>query len=37
MTATEWLVIIAGLAVIIWINWYFFLAAPVRSRGSEPQ
>lgn len=37
MTATKWLVIIAGLVVIAWINWYFFLAAPVRSRASTPQ
>jgi len=23
---TDWLVIIAGLAAIVWVNWYFFLA-----------
>jgi plastocyanin domain-containing protein len=37
MTATKWLVIVVGVAVIAWINWYFFLATPVRSRTSEPQ
>ena len=31
MSATDWLVIVAGLAAIGWVNWYFFLAA--RSGG----
>lgn len=26
MSATDWMVIVAGLAAIAWINWYFFLA-----------
>jgi len=26
MSRTEWLVAIAGVALIAWINWYFFLA-----------
>ena len=26
MSATHWLVIIAGLAAIGWVNWYFFVA-----------
>lgn len=26
ITATEWLVILGGLAAIAWVNWYFFLA-----------
>lgn len=26
MTATEWLVVAAGLAAVSWINWYFFAA-----------
>ncbi len=26
MTGTEWLVAMAGVALICWINWYFFLA-----------
>jgi plastocyanin domain-containing protein len=30
MTATDWLVVVAGLAGIGWVNWYFFLA----ERGS---
>ena len=27
MSATDWLVIAAGLAAIGWVNWYFFVAA----------
>src|SRR5574337_1193944 len=27
MTATEWVVLIAGIAAIAWVNWYFFIAA----------
>lgn len=30
MSTTEWLVVLAGVAVIIWVNWYFFFA----ERGS---
>jgi plastocyanin domain-containing protein len=26
MTATDWLVIAAGLAAAAWVNWYFFVA-----------
>ncbi len=26
MNATDWLVAIGGAAVIVWVNWYFFLA-----------
>lgn len=26
MTASHWLVLTAGVAVIAWINWYFFMA-----------
>jgi plastocyanin domain-containing protein len=26
MSATDWLVVAAGVATIAWINWYFFLA-----------
>lgn len=26
MNATEWMVVVAGLAAIAWVNWYFFLA-----------
>ena len=28
MTTADWTVVAAGLAVIGWINWYFFLARP---------
>jgi plastocyanin domain-containing protein len=27
MSATDWLVVAAGLAAIGWVNWYFFVAA----------
>ena len=30
MSGTEWIVVIAGLASIAWVNWYFFVA------GREP-
>lgn len=26
MTAAEWAVVLGGLAAIVWVNWYFFLA-----------
>ena len=26
MTAMDWLVVLGGIAVIAWVNWYFFLA-----------
>ena len=26
MSNTEWVVLVAGIAAIIWVNWYFFLA-----------
>ena len=26
MTGTEWLVVLAGIGAIAWVNWYFFLA-----------
>ena len=28
MSMMEWIVIIGGIAAVIWINWYFFLARP---------
>lgn len=28
MGMAEWLVLMAGLAAIVWVNWYFFLAEP---------
>ena len=31
MSGTEWMVVIAGIAAITWVNWYFFLA----QRGSK--
>lgn len=26
MSPTDWIVILAGIAAIAWVNWYFFLA-----------
>ena len=26
MSGSEWLVIVAGVAAIVWVNWYFFVA-----------
>lgn len=26
MNPTDWLVILAGVAAVLWVNWYFFLA-----------
>lgn len=26
MSSSEWLVVFGGIAAIVWINWYFFLA-----------
>ncbi len=26
MTTADWLVITAGIAAILWVNWYFFFA-----------
>src|SRR4051812_10427546 len=27
MSSTSWVVVVAGLAAIAWVNWYFFVAA----------
>jgi hypothetical protein len=35
MSGTAWLVIIAGIAAIGWVNWYFFLASRRSRAGSE--
>ena len=39
MSGTAWLVIVAGLAAMGWVNWYFFFAeheaAPVQANGAE--
>ena len=34
MNTMEWMVIIGGLAAIIWINWYFFLARQMVSNAA---
>jgi hypothetical protein len=30
ISGTEWLAIVAGIAAIGWVNWYFFLAGGTR-------
>ncbi len=43
INGTEWLVVLAGLGAIGWVNWYFFVAgrapvvAPVARGGDGPQ
>jgi hypothetical protein len=34
---TDWLVILAGVAAIAWVNWYFFIAGrtPAASTASK--
>jgi len=34
MTTADWTVVAVGLAVIGWINWYFFLARPTAVRAA---
>ena len=45
MSATDWTVVLAGVAAIVWVNWYFFVAerstatasgAAVAATGSSP-
>jgi plastocyanin domain-containing protein len=31
MTTAEWIVLLAGLAAIAWVNWYFFVASRERA------
>ena len=33
MSATDWMVIVAGLGLIGWVNWYFFVAGDRRADG----
>ena len=35
MSATDWMVIVAGLGLIGWVNWYFFVAAGRRADRRE--
>ena len=39
MSGTEWVVVLGGAVAIVWVNWYFFLAAstktPARSRAGD--
>jgi hypothetical protein len=36
MSRSEWLVAIAGVALIAWINWYFFLAGKTVDKTTPP-
>ena len=36
MSGMRWLVLVAGLALIGWINWYFFLADASRTTDVPP-
>ena len=35
MSVTDWLVVVAGLAAIGWVNWYFFVASRRSDSGKE--
>lgn len=34
MNATDWIVLAAGAAAIVWVNWYFFLAKRPAARAT---
>jgi plastocyanin domain-containing protein len=36
MSGTDWLVVLAGLAAIAWVNWYFFVAARAPALVTAP-
>ncbi len=36
MTMTDWTVVAGGLAAVLWVNWYFFLAQRSPARPSQP-
>jgi len=36
MSSVEWLVAIAGVVLIAWINWYFFLAGKTAPLPQTP-
>ena len=35
MSGTEWMVLLGGVAAIVWVNWYFFLAGSTRTQASQ--
>jgi hypothetical protein len=37
MSATDWLVVLGGLAAIAWVNWYFFLAGRPAGRKAKQE
>ena len=36
MNGTEWAVVLGGAAAIVWVNWYFFLAASTKTPARAP-
>ena len=36
MSGIDWLVIVAGVAAIAWVNWYFFVAGRSGERPTPP-
>jgi hypothetical protein len=37
ISGTDWIVIVAGLAAIAWVNWYFFLAGRSGATTASPR
>ena len=37
MTTVEWAVLAAGMAAIVWVNWYFFLAGRAPATAATPK
>ncbi|HEU4799118.1 MAG TPA: hypothetical protein VFS94_00675 [Gemmatimonadales bacterium] len=35
LSGTDWLVILAGVAAIAWVNWYFFVAGRAPAKRTE--
>ena len=35
MSATDWMVVVGGIAAIAWVNWYFFLAERGTARKQD--
>ena len=34
MTAVEWIVLVAGILAVVWINWYFFFAGRTAAQAA---
>lgn len=35
MTTLEWVVVLGGVAAIVWVNWYFFLAEVAKEERDQ--